>query len=72
MAKSATQTDAAMTAEATLPLVKGGRVVQVNLVFDGLAFSPANLIQCSEGHSMEQRRCHRIGMLLPVEPTHLG
>jgi hypothetical protein len=43
MAKSATQTDAAMTAEPTLPLVKGGRVVQVNLVFDGLAFSPANL-----------------------------
>jgi len=43
MAKDATTTNTLMGAEATLPLVKGGRVVQVNLIFDGLAFNPANL-----------------------------
>jgi hypothetical protein len=43
MAKDSTATNTLMGAEATLPLVKGGRVVQVNLTFDGLAFNPANL-----------------------------
>lgn len=44
MAKDSTSTNTAMSAEPTLPLVKGGRVISVDLVFDGLAFVPANLL----------------------------
>jgi hypothetical protein len=43
MAKDATTTNTLMGNEPTLPAVKGGRVVTVNLVFDNLAFVPANL-----------------------------
>lgn len=43
MAKDSTATNTLMGAEPVLPLVKGGRVVTVNLIFDGLAFNPANL-----------------------------
>jgi hypothetical protein len=43
MAKDSTGTNTAMAAEAIQPLVKGGRVVSVNLIFDGIAFNPANL-----------------------------
>ena len=42
MAKDATTTNTLMGNEPILPLVKGGRVVSVDLVFDGLAFNPAN------------------------------
>ena len=42
MAKDSTTTNTLMGAEATLPAVKGGRVISVDLVFDGLAFVPAN------------------------------
>lgn len=43
MSKNSTDTNTLMGAEAIQPLVKGGRLVTVNLMFDGIAFNPANL-----------------------------
>jgi hypothetical protein len=43
MAQTAANTNTLMGAEAIQPVVKGGRVVVVNLIFDGIAFNPANL-----------------------------
>lgn len=44
MAKDQAATTTAMAAEPTLAAVKGGRVVSVNLIFDNVAFVPANLL----------------------------